>query len=76
LTINTGEQIMPEFLGVSDAAKALREHFGVNVFPRDISVRLYDARLDPNRCPVVAGRRMIPRSYLAEIAFALKNRRR
>ena len=57
-----------DYLGVGDAARELSEIYGIVVKPRDLSVRLYDWRLDASRCPIVGGRRVIPRSYLPEIA--------
>ena len=40
--------------------------------PRLISDLFYSRRLDDKRCPIVAGRRLIPRSYLPEIERVLR----
>ena len=55
------------FLSVGEAAEAIQ------VAPRAISNALYDRKLDVRRCPIVAGRRLIPRDYLAEIAEVLRS---
>lgn len=53
------------FLSVGEAAESL------DVAPRVISNAIYDRKLDVDRCPIVAGRRLIPRNYLPEIAAIL-----
>ena len=53
-------------LSVSEAARRL------GVRPRDISDLLYSRRLDDDRCPVVAGRRLLPADYLPAIAIELR----
>lgn len=54
------------FLSVGEAAER------INVAPRTISNALYDRKLDVARCPIVAGRRLIPSAYLDEIARILR----
>ncbi len=56
------------FLSVGEAAEAIQ------VTPRAISNALYDRKLDVSRCPIVAGRRLIPRDYLPEIAAVVRGR--
>jgi len=43
-----------------------------SVRPEDISILFYRRKLRDDLCPIVAGRRMIPESYLPEIAAALR----
>jgi hypothetical protein len=45
---------------------------GPNVKPRDISDLLYDRRLSTDECPIAAGRRIIPESYLPTITKELR----
>jgi hypothetical protein len=57
---------MPEMLSVSEASRLL----GAN--PRDVSDLLYRRELRDDLCPVVAGRRLIPRAYVEQIRRALR----
>lgn len=43
-----------------------------NCPPHYISQAFYRRRLDADRCPIVAGRRQIPKSYVAEIVRAIR----
>ena len=61
---------MQAYLSVSDAARLLEAR------PRDISDLFYLRELRDDLCPIVAGRRLIPESYLDEIAAALRRRSR
>ena len=63
---------MPEFLSVSDAARELSEEVGVDILPRDISRLFYDRQLRDDLCPIIGGRRVIPRGYLQVILMALR----
>jgi hypothetical protein len=57
------------YLGVREAAAELD-------YPaRKLSDDLYAGRLDVSRCPLVAGRRLIPRNCLAEFRVALQRLR-
>jgi hypothetical protein len=58
---------MSEFLTVSQVAD------GEGVRPRDISDLLYGRRVDVSRCPLVSGRRLIPRDLLPAIRAALRS---
>jgi hypothetical protein len=63
-----------QFFTASDIpAEALRRH-GIRVLPRDVSDLFYARRLDVTRCPVLAGRRLIPRDYLEDVLQALISR--
>ena len=53
-------------MSVSEAARRL------GAKPKDISDLFYQRRLDDERCPVIAGRRLIPEDYLAEIEAVLR----
>ncbi len=57
-----------DYLSVSDAAREL------GAKPKHISDLLYQRELRDDLCPIVAGRRLIPRSYLPEILKALIKR--
>ena len=52
-------------ISISQAAEELR------VPPRAISDLFWQGQLDRNCCPVVAGRRVIPRDYLPAIRAVL-----
>jgi hypothetical protein len=56
-----------DYLTVSEAARQIP-----GARPKDISDLLYLRRLDVGRCPLFAGRRMIPVNYLDEVAAALR----
>ena len=55
-----------EYLSVSGAARRL------GAKPKDISDLFYRRALRDDICPIVAGRRLIPRDYLDRVALALK----
>ena len=52
-------------LSVSDVARRL------GATPRDISDLFYRRELRDDLCPIIAGRRLIPESYVDEIEAAL-----
>ncbi len=54
---------------VSEVARQL------GVKPREISDLFYCRELRDDLCPIVAGRRLIPDTYLQEIADVLRRRR-
>ncbi len=41
--------------------------------PKDISDLFYQRRLDDQRCPIVAGRRLIPDDYISIVEKALQH---
>ena len=57
-----------EYLSVSEVARQL------DVKPKTISALLYQRELRDDLCPVVGGRRLIPRSYLPTIKQLLSDR--
>jgi hypothetical protein len=57
---------MEDLLSVSEAARRLQAR------PKDLSDLLYRRALRDDLCPIVAGRRLIPESYLGMIRQALK----
>ncbi len=59
---------------VSDIARELTSRFGVAIRPRDITDLYYIRILDDETCPIVGGRRLIPRSYLPAIVDAMRAR--
>ena len=60
-----GECVM-DYLSVSEAARRLGAR------PKDISDLFYRRALRDDLCPIVAGRRLIPETYLGMIGLALK----
>jgi len=60
-----GEEQMG-FLSVSDVARQI----GAN--PKEISDLFYQRKLDGERCPIVGGRRLIPKDYLPEIEIKFR----
>ena len=67
---------MAAHLIVSEAARELTEVLGEQVKPRDISQLFYDRELRDDLCPIIGGRRLIPRDYLPEIVRALRRHRK
>ena len=61
---------MEAYLSVSDVARMLGAR------PKDISDLFYQRELRDDLCPILAGRRLIPESYVDEIAAALRRRTR
>jgi hypothetical protein len=53
-------------LTVSDIARRL------GVRPRDVSELFYNRKVKDDDCPIMAGRRLIPESYVDVIAMALR----
>jgi hypothetical protein len=74
VTATTRGDVMYDPMTVSDVARALSDQLGVNVGPRDISDLFYKRFLHDDLCPIVGGRRLIPRSYLPEILDVLRAR--
>ncbi len=58
------------FLSVSELARE------IGCRPRDISDAFYSRVLDDSRCPLVAGRRLVPRDYVPEVQRVLGERGR
>lgn len=54
------------YLSVSEAARRL------GVAPRKISDAFYRRELNDALCPIVANRRLIPESYLSQLAVVLR----
>jgi hypothetical protein len=63
-------------LTASGAARELSKRMGRLVRPRDITNLLYERRIEDSLCPVVAGRRLIPRACLARIEAVLRESER
>lgn len=61
---------MENQLSVSEVARRI----GAN--PKDISDLFYRRELRDDLCPIVAGRRLIPESYIPVIEVALKRHQR
>lgn len=57
-------------LSVSEVARKLGAR------PKDISDLFYQRELRDDLCPIVAGRRLIPETYIQEIAAALRRHAR
>jgi hypothetical protein len=67
---------MPDLLTVSQVARELSGDLADTIRPRDISTLFYERVLNDARCPIVGGRRLIPREYLATIAAELQRRKK
>lgn len=65
---------MQETLTASDVARAATDALGETVSPRDVSNLFYVRVLDDRSCPIVGGRRLIPRSYLPTLMQELRRR--
>ena len=65
---------MSDPMTVSDVARELSGRLGMDVGPRDITDLFYKRLLRDDLCPVVGGRRLIPRDYLPEILDVLRAR--
>jgi len=63
-----------DFLSVSEAADELTRILGQPVPPRRISDLFYLRELRDDLCPVIGGRRIIPRTYLPMIGMAMRRR--
>lgn len=59
-------------LPVSQAARVLAEQPGTEVRPQTLSNLFYQRVLPDNLCPLVGGRRSIPRDCLPAIAAVLR----
>lgn len=55
-----------QYLSVSEVARRLGAR------PKDISDLFYQRRLDDRRCPIVAGRRLIPEDYVPQVEDLLR----
>jgi hypothetical protein len=66
VTVATVERMAMSHLSVSEAAREL------NARPRDISELFYKRELNDDLCPIVGGRRLIPRDYLPVLRMVLK----
>jgi hypothetical protein len=62
--------MLEQFLSVSEVARRL------GAAPRDISDLFYRRELRDDLCPIVAGRRLIPESYIPQVELALRHHRR
>jgi hypothetical protein len=59
-------------LTVGQAAREISSEFGVTVRPKVVSDALYAGALRDDLCPVVGGRRLIPRELLPNLVSALR----
>lgn len=62
--------VMRDYSCVSDVARRIGAH------PKDISDLFYRRILRDEVCPIIGGRRLIPESYVPEIARVLQRRAR
>jgi hypothetical protein len=59
-------------LGVGDMAREISAEFGIAVHPKVLSDLFYFGHLNTTVCPVIGGRRLIPRSYKEQVVWALR----
>lgn len=57
---------MSDHLSIGQVADRL------GVKPVDISSAFYSRKLDCDRCPIIAGRRLVPADYLDSIAIEMR----
>lgn len=62
--------LQEHFRSVSEVARRL------GAAPRDISDLFYRRELRDDLCPIIAGRRLIPESYIPQVELALKHNHR
>jgi hypothetical protein len=67
---------MDGFLSVSGVARAIEQQTGLPVSPRSVSDLIYTRKLDVAACPLIGGRRFIPRWLLPDVLDALRERSR
>ena len=60
------------YLSVGETARRI----GRGIIPKDISTLFYQGFLRDDLCPVVAGRRLIPETYVPMIEMVLRRRGR
>src|SRR4051812_19078684 len=63
-----------EYLTVTDVVNEANRRFGAGAVPRSVSDWFYARKLDIGRCPIVGGRRLIPRDYAEVILAMLRDR--
>jgi hypothetical protein len=63
-----------EYLTASGAAREIERQLGREVSPREITLLFYYRDIADDQAPIMAGRRMIPRSLLPTVANALLRR--
>jgi hypothetical protein len=61
---------------VGAIARTLTDRLGVIVRPRDITDLFYSRVLEEDRCPILAGRRLIPADMIPAIERKLHDRGR
>ncbi|BBO32511.1 hypothetical protein [Lacipirellula parvula] len=59
---------------VGEVADQLTERFGVRVRPRQITNLFSERALRDDLCPIKAGRRVVPESYVPMIVAELRRR--
>jgi hypothetical protein len=74
VTAATQERRMQDVMTVGDVAQVLCSEHGADVTPRQVSDLLYRREIPIERCPIVGGRRLIPREMVPTILAALRRR--
>lgn len=59
-------------VGVGDLAREISEEFGVMILPKVVSDLFYFGHCNTTYCPVIGGRRLIPRDYKEQVVWALR----
>ena len=60
------------YVSVGEGADELTQTLGQTIRPRWITDLFYQRELRDDLCPIIGGRRLIPRDYLPVIAMALR----
>jgi hypothetical protein len=60
---------MPEMVSVGEAARLCRARS-----PKDVTALFYRGELREDLCPIIGGRRLIPRDYLPVLEMVLRRR--
>lgn len=67
---------MSRHLMVSGVAAEVERQVGVPIPPRIISDIIYQRKVDVRDCPIIAGRRLVPRSLIPEFVRVIQRRNR
>ncbi len=67
---------LEQYWTVGEIAREVSDRTGVAIRPRDITDLFYSLQIPGVRCPIIGGRRLIPRDVIPVIMAALSRRGR